>query len=88
MKFTINIQGYKVLLSAQQLETIIDALGTPEYIGEEHVGRGNGDCGYDMQYRMVLRQFSTVEKLQLNVVADDTVETIRLSTKMFDESKK
>jgi hypothetical protein len=87
MKCTLNIHGYKLLLTAEQLATIVDTINAVEYIGDEHVGKGLGDSGYDLAYRRVVRPFDSIERLQVTVIADDVVDTLRLATKMFDESK-
>lgn len=84
MKFKINIANKEVLLSAEQLTTIVDVLHGIDLLTSEYVGSNKGDNG--TSYCKFIRQLDTSE-INVSPVSDDFVETLRFRTKMHDDSK-
>lgn len=84
MKFKLNIANKDVLLDAKQLDDIISILHGCDILNSEYVGSNKGDNG--SSYAKMIRQLDTSE-ININPLADDFVETLRLKTKLHDENK-
>lgn len=84
MKFKIVISSKDVLLSAEQLDAIINILHGTDLLNNEYIGSSKGDNG--TSYAKMIRQLDTSE-LVISPLADDYVETLRLKTKMYDDNK-
>lgn len=84
MKFKINIQSKEVLLTYEQLDTLVGILHGIDVMANEYVGGGKGDEGTN--YLMSVRKLNTADMV-FSAVHDDFVEAVRLKTKLHDESK-
>lgn len=84
MKFKINIANKDVLLTDKQLAAVIDILHGADLLNNEYVGSSKGDNG--TAYAKCIRTLDTSE-MNLSPLADDYVETLRLRTKLLDDSK-
>lgn len=84
MKFKINIANKDVLLTSEQLTTIVEVLHGCDILNNEYVGNNKGDNG--SSYAKLIRQLDTSE-MNISPLADDFVETLKLRTKLHDENK-
>lgn len=84
MRFKINIANKDVLLTSEQLASIIETLHGCDILNNEYVGNSKGDNG--THYAKLIRSLDTSE-MNISPLADDFVETLRLRTKLHDENK-
>lgn len=84
MKFKLNIANKDVLLTSEQLTTIVEVLHGCDILNNEYIGSGKGDKGTG--YAKLIRQLDTSD-MNISPLADDYVETLRLKTKLHDENK-
>ena len=84
MKFKVAILSQMVLVSADQLEAILEVVADCETANDEWVGDGKGLNGTN--YLPLIKKFS-IDKVNLLPIMDDTIETLRLATKLHEESK-
>lgn len=84
MKFKVDILSHMVLVSADQLEAILSVVADCETANDEWVGDGKGTNGTN--YMPIIRKFS-IDKVNLSPIMDDTIDALRLATKMRDEAK-
>ena len=84
MKFKVALLSSMVLIDAAQLEAILNIVSDCETSNDEWVGEGRGPNG--SSYLPLIRKFS-IDKVNLTPIMDDTIETLRLATKLHDEAK-
>lgn len=84
MRFKLTIANKDVLLTGEQLNTIIETLHGCDMLNSEYIGSGKGDNGTG--YAKLIRQLDTSD-MNISPLADDYVETLRLKTKLHDENK-
>jgi hypothetical protein len=84
MKFKVLALGQVLLMSADQLEVLVETLGGCEQIHEEYVGNNKGDNGSN--YKNLLRKFD-ISRANPQIVTNDQIETYRLVTKLWDDER-
>lgn len=82
MKFVVNIDSRKILLSPTQIESLVTMLADCEQACEEYVGHGNGDTGANMQYRRAIKHIPIEEWFSAKVIPADLIDTIKLKMKL------
>ena len=82
MRYLINVSGKNLALTQQQLEILMTAVSDAEQLDQKHVGKNLGSQGYDNAYMPTVESKRTHEWLQVNVVADDFIEAIKLTMKL------
>ena len=85
MMYVLPLNGQNVLVTQDQLDTVVTALLGAKRLSKEYRGRKAGDDGTD--YSTVVRPFDTEEHLQLKPMVQDRYEALVLKTKLEDESK-
>lgn len=86
MKFVIKIGEEDVVVSAAQMQSMLDVLWGADVKKQEWVGGGLGDDGEN--YVNTLRPYVPHTMLRPYIMHDDAVEAFRLKTQLFDENKK
>lgn len=84
VKFKVAILSQMVLVDAAQLETILEVVSDCETANDEWVGDSKGLNGTN--YMPLIKKFS-IDKVNLIPIMDDTIETLRLATKLTEEAK-
>lgn len=84
MKFKFITQLGTLVVDAKTLEKLLTVMSDCEVIEEVWVGDGKGFNG--SSYNNFLRR-ANVDKVSLNPIMDDTIEALRLATKLNDEAK-
>ena len=85
MRFQIAIGGRTLLLTQQQLDTLMTVVQDAEQLGEHHVGTGKGSQGYQKSYVPTIEVKQPHEWLSIQCVADDFVEATKLTMKLIKE---
>ena len=86
MYLMTKLNGEEVLLTAEQMTTMIDILRSSVRLVNEYVGSPNGDEGGS--YARLLRPAVSPDSwLECRAVPDDYIEAMRLKTKLRDENK-
>lgn len=87
MKYLLEFgNDNKLLLTAHQLEILVTALDGAEMLTNRHVGDKKGTHGYNNCYVHDVLSKRTVEWLNIKPVADDYINTIKLTTKLEDKT--
>ena len=84
MKFKVLALGQTLLVSAEQLEVLVETLGGCEQLLEEYVGNNKGDNGSN--YKNLMRKFD-ISRTNPQIVTNDQIETYRLVTKLWDDER-
>lgn len=82
MRYKITVSGVSLLLTQQQLETLMVAVQDAEQLSEKHVGSGKGSQGYQNSYVSILEVKQPHDWLGVSIVADDFIEATKLSMKL------
>lgn len=82
MRYQIAISGKNIMLNQHQLEILMTALQDAEQLTEKHVGSGKGSQGYQNSYVPTVEIKQPHDWLQVNLVADDFVDAIKLAMKL------
>ena len=85
MKFIVDMFGREVLVSAEQLESLVDLLVDAECIGQEHVGEGNGNAGWKGAYIEILQRVD-VRDIRAKMLPQESYDAIAAMTKMRNQS--
>ena len=88
MKFKMTINGLHILVDAEQLNIIIDALADAEHLTETHVGNNQGSHGYNNAYVPTIKSVVTHELFTVAPVNQDYIDTIKLTMKINDNLSK
>lgn len=78
MKFTITIDGCAVIVSATQLELIIDALRDTEMVQSKYMGSGKGLNGGD--YMQLLQPYDLRAQLIIRALPDLEYDALKFIT--------
>lgn len=62
MKFQLNINGNEVLVSAEQLEAVLQTIEGCEVLDARYLGKGKGFWGPDMDYSVEFKAFDTTQR--------------------------
>ena len=87
MKFIVDLNGGKVLLTPSQLEILTTALGDAEQLRDIDVGKGNGTHGYADQYISGIKEYRMQTSLQVSVLSEDEYEALKFVSKQHPEKK-
>jgi hypothetical protein len=87
MKYLLNLNDVKVLLDETQVTELVALLGSCEQLVDHHVGKNNGDHGYDMTYIYHVKPINIMESLSLRPMPDDQYGAAVLVTKLHKEGK-
>lgn len=85
MKFMVEISGTMVLLTAEQMQAITDALCAAQIRCDLDVGKGNGDHGYADQYIYGVKDYDMSDRLVVKVMTDDQFEALKFVTQQQKE---
>ena len=86
MKFLLELgNDNKILLTAEQLERLVDAVDGAEMLTNRHVGDKQGTHGYNNCYVHDVLVKRTVDWLNIRPVADDYIDAIKLAVKLREE---
>ena len=85
MRFIVPLDGHKLVLTADQLETLTSLLVGVERIQEEYVGTGNGDAG--TMYKQLIRPYEATEILTIRPMDEGVYQMRRLATQAHDEAR-
>jgi aerobic-type carbon monoxide dehydrogenase small subunit (CoxS/CutS family) len=88
VKFKMTVNGLHILVDAEQLNTIIDALADAEHLAEVHVGNNRGSHGYNNAYVPTIKPVVTHELFTVAPVNQDYIDTIKLTMKLTDSLSK
>jgi hypothetical protein len=80
MKFILEINSTKLILSADQIEALANALNTCEQIKHEYIGRSGGTS----TYLDLIRPTNMLEVLKLGVLSDSAYDALVFITKQQD----
>ena len=83
MKFKLEIGGTSAILTAEQLETIINTLASAERFEEKWLGNNKGPNG--SHYIKLIRPCQPSEHLRISCMSDDEYVAQLLITKLEDE---
>lgn len=78
MKFTINIDGTNVIVSATQLESIADALRDTEMVHSKYMGSGKGSNGND--YLQLLQPYDIRSQMVIRAMPDPEYDALKFIT--------
>lgn len=78
MRFTINIDGCSVVLSATQLEIIADALRDTEMVNNKYMGSGKGTNGGD--YMQLLQPYTIGSQMVIRALPDLEYDALKFVT--------
>lgn len=87
MKFVVKINDRKMLLTAEQVESLADMLCECEYYVEEYVGRGKGSMGTNSEYHPHIKLCNIDDWFDAKVMRGDYIETIKLRMKLDAAAK-
>lgn len=85
MKFVVKINDRKCLLTAEQVEQLVELIAPCEYYNEEYVGPDKGTMGSANSYNPVVKPVNVDEWFDAKVMRDDLIETIKLRMKLDKE---
>lgn len=83
MKYVMSIEGNKVILTAQQLEAIIDIIDLSPTIEDHYVGNKMGDDGGN--YKIRIGQLLADTKLTVRTMSSSRYDALVLKTKLEKE---
>lgn len=86
MRFIVNIDSRKVLMSATQLESLTNLLTECEQACEDYVGNGKGDTGGNLQYQRSIKYVPVEDWFSTKVIPADLIDTIKLKMKLESKS--
>jgi hypothetical protein len=82
MKYIVNVSGTELVLNEHQLAMLVTAVQDAEQLTEKHVGAGKGSQGYNTAYVPTVDIKQPHTWLTVKIMADDFVETIKLTMKL------
>lgn len=82
MKFVVKVNDRRLLLTAQQVEAMVELLVGCEYYDEKYVGKDNGSLGSNNAYIPEVKPCNIDEWFDAKVMRDDYVETVKLAMKL------
>lgn len=85
MKFVVKINDRKMLLTAAQVEDLVELIADSEYYHEEYMGPDKGTMGSNNAYEPRVRPCNVDEWFDAKVMRDDMIETIKLRMKLEKE---
>jgi len=85
MKFIVNIENQKILLTLEQMGSIVKMLEGAEMLTNKYVGGTQGEDGTG--YIKLIEQYSAADSLGVHILSDEYYETRKLVTKLHMESK-
>jgi len=87
MKYQLSMSGRQIILTEAQLELLITAVQDAEQLSEKYVGSGGGSQGSNNNYIPVIERKLMHDWLQVQVMQDDFVDTVKLSMKLTPPDK-
>lgn len=87
MKYMLDIAGTKVVLDEAQVAEFVAILDSSTQLVDQHVGKGLGDHGYDMNYIYHVKPFIAMDSLSMRPISDERYNTMVLVTKLHAEDK-
>ena len=85
MKFIVNIENQNILLTFEQMNSIVKMLEGAETLTKKYVGDKQGEDG--TAYLKLIEQYSAADSLGVHIISDEYYETRKLVTKLHMESK-
>lgn len=83
MKLLIEISGTKILVTPDQLDTIVNTLNTSMVIENKYV---SGKGGNPASYIDLLRPISTKDMVRVSVLTDIEYDALTFVTQQYDEN--
>jgi hypothetical protein len=85
MKFIVNIENQKILLTFEQMGAIVKMLEGAEMLTNKYVGDKQGEDGTG--YLKLIEQYNAADSLGVHVISNEYYETRKLVTKLHMERK-
>lgn len=85
MKFVVKINDRKMLLTAAQVEDLVELIADCDYYHEKYVGSEKGSIGSSNSYDPEVKPCNVDEWFDAKVMRDDMIETIKLRMKLEKE---
>lgn len=82
MRYLVNISSKTLALTEPQLALLMTAVQDADVMDQKHVGAKKGSQGYDKAYIPTVESMQTHEWLQVAVMPDDFIDTIKLTMKL------
>lgn len=82
MRYKVAVSGIPLILNEVQMNLLLSAVQDAEQLSEKHVGNGNGSQGYNNAYIPTVEVKQPHEWLGVHLVADDFIDTIKLTMKL------
>jgi hypothetical protein len=86
MKFAVKINERKLLLTATQVEDLVDLISGCEDIHEQYRGDGKGNYGSNNNYDRKVRCTPVDEWFDARAVPDELIATLKLAEKLQEGS--
>lgn len=82
MKFAVKINERKLLLTATQVEDLVDIINGCDEMHEQYVGDNKGNYGSSNNYVRKIRNAAVDDWFDARAVPDDLIATIKLAQKL------
>jgi hypothetical protein len=82
MRYLVNLSNKTIALTEPQLTLLMTAVQDAELMDQKHVGNGKGCQGYSNAYVPTIERKQPHEWLQVAVMPDDYIDTIKLTMKL------
>lgn len=82
MRFVVKVNDRKLLLSAAQVEDLVELIHGCDYYEEKYVGADNGTLGSNKAYSPEIKPCVVDEWFDAKVMRHDYIETIKLAMKL------
>lgn len=86
MKFKMTVNGYNILVDANQLDIVMGVFADAEFLTETHVGNNQGTQGYQNAYVPAIKPVVTHELFTVAPISEDYIDTIKLTMKINDNA--
>lgn len=85
MKYKVAVSGIPLILNETQMALLLSAVQDAEQLSEKHVGNQKGSQGYNNAYIPTVEVKQPHEWLGVHIVADDFIDTIKLTMKLDND---
>ena len=82
MMFAVKINDRKLLLTAAQVEDLVELIHGCDYYDEKYVGDNKGSIGHSKNYEPRIHPCMVDEWFDAKVMRTDYIETIKLAMKL------
>ena len=85
MRYKVQVSGVPLILNETQMALLLSAVQDAEQLSEKHVGANRGSQGYNNSYVPTVEVKQPHDWLQVHIVADDFIDTVKLTMKMHKD---